>query len=142
MGILAEFQAILRRLDLAVDDALRIEVADAVKAEMRTQVHERVYNAYEPAFPESRRMDSGGLSDITNYDARVESGHELVVENDTPMQHPNGSSLVEIVEEGRKSYHMPFPRPFVHEAEQEVNAGWALAQGLRRGGFAVTHRRG
>ena len=140
MGVLAEFQAILHRLDVAVDDALRIEVADAVKAEMRAQVHERVYDAYAPKAPGLRRMDSGGLSDVDNYDARVESGHELVVENNTPMQHPDGSSLVEIVEEGRTSQHMPFPRPFVRETEEAVNAGWALAQGLRRGGFAVTHR--
>ena len=125
MGVLAEFQAILRRIDLAVDDALRIEVADAVKTEMRAQVHERVYDAYAPEVPGLRRMDSGGLSDVDNDNARVESGHELVVENNTPMQHPDGSSLVEIVEEGRTSQHMPFPRPFVHETEQEINAGGA-----------------
>lgn len=142
MSVLQEYRAIMARLEMAVDDALETEVAEAARTEMSRQVHERVYDVYTPQDPATRRMDSGGLSDVRNYDARVEAGHMLTVENNTPMQHPDGSNLVEIVEEGRKSYHMPFPRPFVREAEQEVNAGWALAQGLRRGGFAVTHRRG
>lgn len=141
MSVLQEYMAIMARLEMAVDDALDTEVAEAARTEMSRQVHERVYDAYTPQDPATRRMDSGGLSDVRNYDARVEAGHMLTVENNTPMQHPDGGNLTEIVEQGRTAYRMPFPRPFVEAAEQAVNAGWALAQGLRRNGFAVTYRR-
>lgn len=141
MSVLAEYQAIMARLDNAIDNALSEDVADAVRAEMNEQVHKRVYDAYVPQNPSARRMDTGGLSDTANYDAHLEEGHVLVMENNTPMQNPNGANLVEIVEEGNEAYHMPFARPFVEMTEKSVNAGWALAQGLRKNGFSVQHTR-
>lgn len=83
-------------------------------------------------------MDVGGLSSVSNYDARVERMEEeyvLIVENNTPTQNPARDNLVEIVEEGFENYHMPFARPFVKETEKSVDAEAKLIAGLRRNGF-------
>lgn len=138
MSVLSEFTGILARLDRAIEDSLKTEVANAVKDEMHDKVHELVYDAYPPKSQRSRRMDAGGLSAVSNYDARVErvkNEQVLIVENDTPMQRPDGSNLVEIVEEGLKAYRMPFARPFVKETEKSVDAEAKLIAGLRRNGF-------
>lgn len=135
MSILDEFNAIMQRLDFAIDDSLNTEVANAVREEMHDKVHELVYKPYTPKNPLGRRGDSGGLSSVFNYDARVGNDHLLIVENNTPMQNPDGSNLVEIVEEGKESYKMPFPRPFIKETEESVKAETALMEGLKRNGF-------
>lgn len=138
MSVLSEFNGILARLDRAIEDSLKTEVANAVKDEMHDKVHELVYDAYPVKSRRSRRMDVGGLSSVSNYDARVERMEEeyvLIVENNTPTQNPARDNLVEIVEEGFENYHMPFARPFVKETEKSVDAEAKLIAGLRRNGF-------
>lgn len=138
MSVLSEFNGILARLDRAIEDSLKNEVANAVKDEMQDKVHKLVYDAYPPKSPRSRRMDAGGLSAVSNYDARVErteEEHVLIVENNTPTQNPARDNLVEVVEEGYENYHMPFARPFVKETEKSVDAEAKLIAGLRRNGF-------
>ena len=138
MSVLSEFNGIMARLDCAIDDSLKNEVANAVKDEMHDKVHELVYDVYTPKSLRARRKDAGGLSAVSNYDARVErvkDEHILIVENNTPMQRPDGSNLVEIVEEGLENYRMPFARHFVKETEKSVDAEAKLIAGLRRNGF-------
>lgn len=137
MSISAEYAAIMERLGNAIDESLKNEVAEAVKTEMSLKVHEEVYDAYMPKYPDSRREDKGGLSDVLNYDSRVEEGHTLIVENNTPAQHPISIPLTEVVEKGLVSYRMPFPRPFIEETEQSVDAKAALLKGLAERGFQV-----
>ena len=135
MSVLSEYLNVIARLKRAIDESLETDVANAVKEEMSQKVHDEVYDAYAPLYPDSRREDRGGLSSVFNYDSRVEPGHLLIVENNTPAQHPTALPLTEIVEEGLKEYHMPFARPFVELTEKSVNAEDALTEGLHLRGF-------
>lgn len=135
MSVMSEFEAILQKLDFAIDDSLRVDVANAVREKMHEKVHELVYDQYTPKGPYGRREDRGGLSSVWNYDARIEGDHMLVVENNTPLQGGGSGNLVEIVEEGLENYNMPFPRPFIQKTEESVDAETALMDGLKRNGF-------
>lgn len=135
MSVLSEYLSVIAKLERAIDESLETDVANAVKEEMSQKVHDEVYDAYTPLYPDSRREDRGGLSSVFNYDSHVEPGHLLIVENNTLAQHPTELPLTEIVEEGLKEYRMPFARPFVELTEKSVNAEDALTEGLHLRGF-------
>lgn len=109
----------------AVRSALLTECANAAKEIISQSVHKNVYDAYpEHFFP--RREDNGGLSDIRNFAADVcEQGETIVLEikNTTPFQAPTQSSisLSEVVQKGDKRFGMPFARPYMENAQAEVD---------------------
>lgn len=142
MSLLSDYFEWKARLADAVDDTLTQRVAPAVKNEMQVQVHEAVYDAWEPRF-NRRRGDNGGLSDtanITDEVTREGDTHVLTVRNMTQTQSP-GYDLTPIVAEGNSKFNMPFPRPFVNETERAVKASSVvdkeLAAGLQERGFTV-----
>lgn len=124
-----------------------------VREPFNTAVMDVPYDA-SPVAMATRRMDNGGLGDkrnmvhqATRTDFPLSSGGaglgeiELTVENVTPFQFPAGgdTSLAQVVEEGRKEYKQPYPRPFIAGTQGvAVSSGAArraLKDGLRRRGF-------
>lgn len=136
-----EFQNFVSRVLDAVDDACKTEVAQAVGDAVSQSVHRNVYDAYET--DSYRRMDNGGLSDTENLTAETQKSTDsvtLIMHNETPFQgesNQDGLTLSQVVQEGRETFHMPFPRPYMEDAEKEI-AGTdvvsALWKGLARNG--------
>ncbi len=130
MSFLAQYSALLARVESAVDQALEQEVAEAVKDIMEEQLGHVVYSYEASAMAmASRRVDSGGLGDRQYMTARVEGEHELVVENVAPFQdgQSHGDALSDVVEKGLDGYRQPGPRPFVAGTQEEaVSSGRAL----------------
>lgn len=148
MSLMDEYAAWKAGLTEAVETALLTHVAPAVKEEMRAQVYEKVYDAYEPKLYE-RRYDEDGLGDIRNYEASVDVGTmTLTVENltrDDGYWRPDGAPdrfLAPVVESGSGyDYFSPGPRPFNEATEKEVvrdgSVERELADGLREQGYDV-----
>lgn len=155
MSFLQRYIDLTDRVKDAVKDAMENEMAAEVKSIMQDQTERQVY-AYDasPMAMATRRMDNGGLGDkrnmvhqVTRTDFSISSGGaglgeiELTVENVTPFQFPAGgdTSLAQAVEEGRKEYKQPYPRPFIAGTRDvAVSSGAArraLEDGLRRRGF-------
>lgn len=142
---LAKATAVMMNLDAAISDALAHEVADAIKDEILLSAERNVYTYHaSPYFMGTRRKGHGGLDDKNNLISHVE-GNVLTVDNVTPLQNLWGGghseTLTPIVEAGAKSFHQPYPRPFMDEAKTELidkgRAAAALRMGLRRQGIDV-----
>ena len=140
---LAEALAKLGKIDAAISNALSVEVAEAVREAVHDAAMTEVYEAYEPRFM-SRRMESGGLIDPENTVISV-AGTTLTAENVTGLQNLWGgnddSPLAPIVQDGVEAYHMPFPRPFMDAAKEQLingKAEEALRRGLTRQGIDVS----
>lgn len=124
MGVLEDFNQIMTTARTAVTGALQGPMADGLREKVQEKARENVYS-YTPKFM-SRREEYGGLIDAGNMPTSVE-GLTLSLENITGLQNLYGgndqSPLTPIVEEGVEAYHMPYPRPFMKEAEEEYAAG-------------------
>lgn len=128
-------------LRAAIRDALLTECAGAAREIISQSVHQNVYDVYpEHFYP--RREDEGGLSDIRNYKAEVyESGDVQILEikNETPFQAEVQSniSLSHVVQTGDKRFGMPFKRPYMENAQAEVEqiAKALVLAGLKRQGL-------
>ena len=156
MSVLDEYKRIRAKLETDVETVLLTHVAPAVKEEMQTQVYDKVYDAYKPT-QYVRRWDRGGMGDMRNYEAAVDSGAmTLRVMNLTtgnPDYRPPWSEgwdegfISDLVERGT-GYHwtwsriyqdMPYPRPYIRAAEQEVIRDGTVERELRRGLSALGH---
>lgn len=81
MSVMDEYLRIKAKLQADVETVLLTHVAPAVKEEMQAQVYDKVYAVYTPKVYE-RRYQDGGLGDIRNYEASVDSGTmTLTVQN-------------------------------------------------------------
>lgn len=128
-------------LDAAITNALRTEVSDEARQSMKEAAEEAVYS-YQPKFL-SRRKSDGGLIDDRNIICSVD-GDTLTVDNVTGLQNLYGGGdtnlLTPIIENGEKSYHMPYPRAFIERTSEKLMSGSAdraLREGLRRQGIHV-----
>lgn len=118
-----------------VEDALRNEVADAVKDYEALAIKDVVYDVYEPKDYERRKYEKGGLAAPENMKEYVSNG-TLYVDNLTPFNEGYGSynsgvGLAELVEygDGGGGYHYEFPgkefrrpRPFTQETIDRLKA--------------------
>ena len=133
----------IENLPTAINSALNVEVTNEAKDCIKEAAESVVYS-YQPKVLYSRRMSNGGLIDEGNMISTV-NNMTLTVDNITPLQNLFGGNdtnlLTPIVEQGVKSYHMPYPRPFMSEAENMLASGRdvrAIAEGLRRQGYVVS----
>lgn len=144
MATLKETIQKVASIDRAIESALQIEVADAVKKALVESAYENVYNAYTPEFL-SRRYGDGGIADEDNINVTA-SGNELTASDDAPWQQlwggtvPSGR-LAEAIAEGDPRYNMgnAGPRPFHESAKRQLidsgEAERALRAGLARQGI-------
>ena len=148
------------KLDKAIENALRNEVAEVVKGALADAAISEVYNAYEPEFLSRRdpvhgggnttaSKAGGGITDTANM--HVEAvGNTLTVSDDAPYQQlwggtrPSSPRLAEAIATGDARFHMEKagPRPFHETAKRKAidsgEAEKALIAGLKRQGFDVT----
>lgn len=137
-----------KKLEVAVNEALKQEVTDAIRNEQIEQIQALVYGAYPEPKVYERRYGNGGLMDGDNINGVVVNGR-LVVSNDTPPN-PNArdgattdKNLIEVIETGVGYDYSPNPgaRPFINAtviALESSNAvGNALKSGLKRQGLKV-----
>lgn len=148
------------KLDRAIENALKNEVAEVVKGALAQAAIEEVYDAYDPEFLSRRdpthgggntraSKAGGGITDTTQM--HVEAvGDTLTVSDDAPYQQlwggtrPTVPRLSEAIATGDPRFHMEKagPRPFHEKAKQKVidsgDAEKALIAGLRRQGIDVT----
>lgn len=147
------------KLDRAIENALKNEVAEVVKGALAQAAIEEVYDAYEPEFLSRRdpihgggntpaSNAGGGITDTTQM--HVEAvGNTLTVSDDAPWQQLWGgarpdSRLAEAIATGDPRFHMKKagPRPFHEKAKRKVidsgDAEKALIAGLKRQGIDVT----
>lgn len=150
MSVLDEYKRIRAKLEADMETVLLTHVAPAVKEELQTQVYDKVYAAYTPKVYE-RRYQDGGLGDMRNYEASVDSGTmTLYVQNQTRDDgywRPDGSPdrfIAPVVEgtggpDSDYDYGGPGPRPFHKAAEQEVIRDGTVERELRKGLSALGH---
>lgn len=148
------------KLDLAIENALKNEVAEVVKGALAQAAIEEVYDAYEPEFLSRRdpvhgatnkwlKTSGGGITDKSQM--HVEAvGNTLTVSDDAPYQQlwggtrPSSPRLAEAIATGDPRFHMEKagPRPFHEKAKRKVidsgDAEKALIAGLKRQGIDVT----
>lgn len=146
MSFVKQYNSLLKRVRLAVEDAVSCEMAEAVKDVMEEQTELQVYSYEASAMAmASRRVDNGGLGDRRNMVHEVQAGADgeitLAVEDTASFQDggSRGVSLSDVVEKGLPGYNQPGPRPFVAGTETEAassgRAYQALKAGLKRNGF-------
>lgn len=145
MSFLEQYQALYKRAEAAVKDALDNEVATVVKDIMEEQTGHQVYSYDASAMAmATRRVDQGGLGDkrfMVHDVTQMDSDFELTVEDTVPFQGSpvDYTTLTDVVERGTAEFNQPYPRPFVAGTETEaVSSGRALAalrDGLKRQGF-------
>lgn len=154
------------KLEKAIENALKNEVAEVVKSALADAAISEVYDAYTPEFlsrrdPEHGGGDTpdrsgriigrsgGGITDTENM--HVEAvGNTLTVSDDAPYQQlwggtrPTRPRLAEAIATGDPRFHMEKagPRPFHETAKRKVidsgEAERALRDGLKRQGYDVT----
>ena len=147
------------KLDRAIENALKNEVAEVVKGALAQAAIEEVYDTYDPEFLSRRdpihgggntraSNAGGGITDTTQM--HVEAvGNTLTVSDDAPWQQLWGgarpdSRLAEAIATGDPRFHMEKagPRPFHEKAKRMVidsgDAEKALIAGLRRQGIDVS----
>ncbi len=137
----------LQNLDAMIEDALKNEVADAVKEAIVESARQNVYDVYSPKF-RSRRGDAtgdyygrttGGITDKESIIIEVH-GTELIASDNAAWQQlwggtiPSGR-LAEAIASGDKRYNMQNagPRPFHEKAKQELISSGIAENALRRG---------
>ena len=134
MSFMAQYHNLMTRVESAVGNALKAEVAEAVKDVMENQLEHQVYS-YEASAEAmaTRRLDSGGLldrqfmvSDVTQtasipMGAR-EAEFELTLEDTAPFQgtQVKGKALSDVVEKGIEGFNQPGPRPFVAGTQEQA----------------------
>lgn len=146
MSVMDEYMRLREKLQADVETVLLTRVAPAVKEEMQTQVYDKVYGTYTPRVYK-RRYQDGGLGDMRNYDAAVDSGTmTLTVQNltrDDGYWRPVGAPdrfLTPVVESGDGyDYASPGPRPFNKATEREVIRDGTVERELRQGLTALGH---
>lgn len=148
------------KLESAIENALKNEVAEVVKGALAQAAIEEVYDAYDPEFLSRRdpihgatnkwlKTSGGGITDKNQM--HVEAvGNTLTVSDDAPYQQlwggtrPSSPRLAEAIATGDPRFHMEKagPRPFHEKAKRKVidsgAAEQALIAGLRRQGIDVT----
>lgn len=143
MNMEVEFLLFKNRLMNAVSNTCETEIAQVIGEMVSQSVHRNVYDKYET--DSYRRMDAGGLSDTENLTSSTERSDDVVIltiRNETPFQVGGktyyGSTLSEVVQDGKKGFHMPFPRPYMEIVEKEIGGAAvesALHSGLIRNGI-------
>lgn len=135
-----------KRIAACINNALREEVTDAIRAEEQKKIDELVYDVYSPKVYERRDTDGGLIAD-ENIVGTVKAG-TLSVANITP---PNpyardgattNKSLIATIETGQGyDYENPGPRPFIDATIDSLRASnkveEALKNGLKRQGLIV-----
>lgn len=130
-------------LKLAIDKVLMSDVKDGVKEVLHDTIESNVYwYVPSPQYLESRRMNSGGLLDVNNYQFTNLGNHTLEVVDIASPQDLYGKDLVgikldEAVESGYNQGGAG-ARPFYEEAEKTYASGNFLndvINGLKRLGF-------
>lgn len=148
------------KLDRAIENALKNEVAEVVKGALAQAAIEEVYDTYDPEFLSRRdpihgatnkwlKTSGGGITDTTQM--HVEAvGNTLTVSDDAPYQQlwggtrPAAPRLAEAIATGDPRFHMEKagPRPFHEKAKRKVidsgDAEKALIAGLKRQGIDVS----
>ena len=110
------FAELKEDIQALVDDALKYEVADAIKDCEALTIEKVVYDVYSPNTYERREYE-GGLADPENMVEYVKNG-TLTVDNLTefnqyPASSNSGIGLAELVEygDGGGGYHYDYGRP-------------------------------
>lgn len=124
-------------LNAAITSALMNEVKDAAIDAIEDSAQTRVYEAYSPKFYSRRFSAERDFS----YSWDV-GGNRLTITYMAMPQNLFGGAfyaddLGDIIASGNKTYHMPFPRPWMDEGIQDNigNIEAALGRGLERQGF-------
>lgn len=148
MGDLDRIISMLPKIDDAIEDALKQEVADVVKKAIVDSARKNVYDAYTPIFY-SRRNGAGGILDPNSV--KIEAhGSELVAWDAAEWQQLWGGripeiSLAEALASGseRFNFQRAGPRPFHEQAKEYlIQSGElerALRQGLARQGYDTSN---
>ena len=84
MSLTEEGQALLRRVEQAVNEALMTDIADIADVCIQRRVQINAYDAYAPRHY-FRRTTAGGLQDAGQYVHTVDTAaHELTIADDRP----------------------------------------------------------
>ena len=125
---------IMRRANLALDN----EIASHVKSKLKSHVEKDVYATYSPV-EYDRREENGGLVDDKNIKHKVKN-RTLYVYEEAPIEGPRldasnwvnkPDSLARLIENGAhnpwnyKSYKWTGPRPFMDNAQADINYRYA-----------------
>ena len=146
MATLHEVLEKVAKIEVAVENALENEGADAVRQAVIDAAKKYVYDAYPDPMFHSRRYGNGGILDPHSVVIEVH-GTELIAKDDPDWQQLWGGSgtgtgswrpakrLSEAIASGDRRYNMhnAGPRPFHEHAKEEVIASGALEEALRRG---------
>jgi dimeric dUTPase (all-alpha-NTP-PPase superfamily) len=118
-SITLEFKKITEQLEQQVQDILHANIEEFKKT-VSEEVHKSVYPFYAPK-NYTRREDSGGLSDIDNYEV-IENRLSLTLTNKTQSgtnywKYRYSIPITEVVEEGSGDGWVDVPsRPFMEKA--------------------------
>lgn len=139
MSIIADYNLAEARIRAAIASAMETDVADAAKATIADNL-----GGY--GFPFSRGEHGGGLLDPRSLETTIDTAGDeitLTIRDAAPFQGSTpqrDSTLAEVVIAGDPAFNMPRPRPFIDEAQVELDTGraeQALIQGLRSRGITI-----
>lgn len=138
MGLTEDLAYISIKLDNAIRETMEREVADETKEEMSRQIEQYT-------FVRSRGPNGMGVRDKRNFRETVDQHGDttiLRVMDVAPFQSstPRNKLLANVVETGDTAYRMPYPRPFMGPAEEQMGNGLfaeTLKIGLQNRGFTI-----
>lgn len=117
---------ILNKVEARVHAALLNDCAPVVQQAIRESVYQNVYPLYSPSLY-VRRMDEGGLTDVSRYDVYLDPAtHTLTVADDRHEVGVVERGIGYTWEESRIYRYQPYPRPYFAPAEEAISASGVL----------------
>lgn len=136
MGILADFQAWKKKVEVAVPDTLITDVKKAVEEDFVEATEQFVYDAYSPkyyadgsVFGRMRRFSAGGIQTVSLINSNLAGKYTLVMEQVAPANssNPQGQNAIEWVESGQnvpaRQFYAPLEAKTIPHAQQALIAG-------------------
>jgi hypothetical protein len=115
-----------------IASVLKNEIAKEVVETMQEHVQTDVYDAYDPVYPEKRRMYNGGLIDPDSIEIQVVDDNTISVEN---IAYDGDKNVPLIVESGigyTYAYHGG-ARPFTEKTREELASTDRLKNAMKKG---------
>ena len=132
-------QKLLNHIQAKIENALEIEVLEAIKETQTDMIQEYVYDAYTPKQYIRRGPDNGGYGDPNNIHGFVENG-VLRVRNLTPPN-PNYRTKIKpsayvapAIESGKMyTWYSPGARPAIAKTVEELKMTKSHMKALKNG---------
>lgn len=81
MATFKDLNSLFKHVQKQANSTLKNEIAQEAVSEMQRQIQDKVYDAYEPLYPENRRMYNDGVIDPRNIEVQTVGDNGISIED-------------------------------------------------------------